>query len=446
MKVHLISIGGAVMHNLALELKRNGHTVTGSDDEVFEPSKSRLREAGLLPTEMGWKADRITADLDVVILGMHAREDNPELQRARELNLTIQSFPEFVAERSADKMRLVIAGSHGKTTTTAMVMHILQHQGMDFDYLVGSKLDGFELMVRLSDAPIIVIEGDEYLSSALDLNPKFLWYKPHVSVITGIAWDHINVFPTYEQYVHQFERFIDTLPEAAAVYYYGPDQDLSDLFQPDRSIIAEAYETPEFRVTDQGAVVTVNGHDYPMQVFGAHNFTNMQAAVRMVGELEISEEDAWTALSTFNGTARRLEKMNIPGILAYKDFAHSPSKVKATVEAVRSMYPEKYLVAALELHTFSSLNKDFIPHYKGTMNLADRAFVHYNPHVLQMKSMPDLPERYVQEQFGNVHVITNVEELKNQIVQQPPENAVYLFMSSGNWAGTDWVEVLRKRD
>ncbi|MCB0734048.1 MAG: peptidoglycan synthetase, partial [Bacteroidetes bacterium] len=352
----------------------------------------------------------------------------------------------FVAERSADKMRLVIAGSHGKTTTTAMVMHILQHQGMDFDYLVGSKLDGFELMVRLSDAPIIVIEGDEYLSSALDLNPKFLWYKPHVSVITGIAWDHINVFPTYEQYVHQFERFIDTLPEAAAVYYYGPDQDLSDLFKPDKPIIAEAYETPEFRVTDQGAVVTVNGHDYPMQVFGAHNFANMQGAVRMVGELEISEEDAWKALSTFKGTARRLEKMNIPNILAYKDFAHSPSKVKATVEAVRSMYPEKSLVAALELHTFSSLNKDFIPHYNGTMNQADRAFVHYNPHVLEMKSMPDLPEGYVQEQLGNVQVITKVEELKNQIAQQPPENAVYLFMSSGNWAGTDWVEVLRKRD
>lgn len=442
----MISIGGAVMHNLALELKRNGHEVTGSDDEIFEPSKSRLEAAGLLPSKFGWDEENIHSDLDVVILGMHARADNPELIKAQKLGLNIQSFPEYVYQCSKEKKRVVIAGSHGKTTTTAMVMHLLMKHGLEFDYLVGSKLEGFDLMVKLSDAPIIVIEGDEYLSSPIDRRPKFLWYKPHITVITGIAWDHINVSPTYENYVQQFELLMDSMEAETSLIYYELDQDLAEIAIQKTHLNGIPYRAPESKVENGSMIARVGDQEFSMQVFGDHNLANMQAAVNIGICLGLAANECWIALQDFAGTARRLEKiMERSDIVAFKDFAHSPSKVKATVEAVRKTYPDHHLVAVLELHTFSSLNKDFLPLYRHTMQPADRAIVHYHPHVFEMKRMEVLQPEWVANSFEGVQVITDMEQLVDSVVGGGRLPCVYLFMSSGNWGGINWQTVLESR-
>lgn len=442
MRIHLISIGGAVMHNLALELKRNGHAVTGSDDEIFEPSNGRLHAAGLLPKSMGWNEANITPDIDRIILGMHARIDNPELLKAQELGLTIQSFPEFVAEQSKAKKRVVVAGSHGKTSTTAMIMHVLMEQDMAFDYLVGSQLDGFELMVKLSDAPIIILEGDEYLSSPIDRRPKFMWYEPDVAIITGVAWDHINVFPTWEGYCEQFQLFAETIKKDGSLIYYQHDEVLQKVASNVSMNHIIPYESLTHTVDNSLVTVTDHGVSNEMSVFGKHNLENMNAAIIACEQLGIPRVDSLTALQHFTGTAKRLEKVyDANDIVVFRDFAHSPSKVQATVEAVKATYSNHKVIAVLELHTFSSLNKDFLPLYKNTMNAADLAYVHFNTHVFEMKKMEVLSAEHVKSNFGDVSVETDIDALWNALKSQSKTKTVFLMMSSGNFAGKDVGEL-----
>lgn len=472
MKIHLIAIGGAVMHNLALALKQNENIVTGSDDEIYEPAHSRLKKAGLLPDTEGWSADRITPDLDIVILGMHARKDNPELLKAQELGLNIQSFPEFIYNHAKDKKRVVVAGSHGKTTTTSMIMHVLRHAGRDFDYLVGALLEGFKTMVRLSDAPIMVIEGDEYLSSALDPVPKFLHYKPQVAIITGVAWDHMNVFPTYENYVEQFEKFINTLErgvrttnteadgqhvetdetnvetatsgvEQAVLFYYEKDKDLEKIAQVEglKSIGYDAFDAEIKR--GKTFLNTEGGKQVPLEIFGEHNLANLKAAYLACKELGITDEEFFAAIPTFKGAAKRLQTLAQGRTsVAYQDFAHAPSKVKATIHAVKGQYPKRHLVACLELHTFSSLSKAFLPQYRSTMNLADEAIVFFNEHTLEMKKLPPLKMGEIKACFGhpNLRVFTTQERLKEHLQDQEFKNQNVLFMSSGTFMGLDLKE------
>jgi UDP-N-acetylmuramate: L-alanyl-gamma-D-glutamyl-meso-diaminopimelate ligase len=443
MRIHLISIGGAVMHNLALELKRIGHNVSGSDDEVFEPSKTRLAEAGLLPRAMGWDQKRITADIDRVILGMHARIDNEELVKAQELGLVIQSFPEFVYEQSKNKKRIVVAGSHGKTSTTAMIMHVLMEQNVNFDYLVGSQLDGFELMVKLSDAPLIILEGDEYLSSPIDRKPKFMWYKPHVAIITGVAWDHINVFPTWEGYCHQFKLFAETITTEGSLIYYVNDEVLEGIAAETSIKNKLAYMALDHSIEESKVTVVDSGTSYTMAVFGKHNLENMNAAVMACEQIGVSRHDSLKALQHYTGTAKRLEKIyDENDIVIFRDFAHSPSKVRATVEAVKSTYEGRQIVAVLELHTFSSLNKDFLPLYSQTMAAADKAFVHFNSHVFAMKKMEELSTEEVQKHFGNVIVDSDIDSLWTQLQSLSKPKTVFLMMSSGNFAGKDLTTLL----
>lgn len=446
MKLHFIAIGGALMHNLALALHQKGYTITGSDDEIYEPSRSRLANAGLLPPQMGWHISNINADLDAVIVGMHARPNNPELLKAQELGLTLYSYPEYLYLQSQDKIRVVVGGSHGKTTTTAMIMHLLKAQGVDFDYAVGAQLEGFDLMVRLSDAPIIIIEGDEYLSSPLDALPKFLHYYPHIAVLTGIAWDHINVFPTAKKYNKQFKRFVKRLMPKSSLFYYKNDKKLQALaaLAPHQ---VTAYDTPEHVIKNNQTFLTIPYNyeaaeqplEVPLQIFGAHNLQNFQAARLVARELGLSDASILEAIQTFKGAAKRLEVLKITAQKAlYKDFAHAPSKVRASIKAVKKQYKERTLVAVLELHTFSSLNRDFLEHYEGTMGAADKAYVYYNPATLKAKRLPALFPEKVEDAFfhPNIEIHTNIETLWEQLEEEVkvPENNV-LMMSSGNWGG-----------
>jgi UDP-N-acetylmuramate: L-alanyl-gamma-D-glutamyl-meso-diaminopimelate ligase len=437
MKVHIIACGGAVMHNMAIALHLMGHQVSGSDDEIFDPALSRLKKYHLAPEQFGWFPEKITADTDIIILGMHARKDNPELARATEMGLKIYSFPEYVYEHAINKTRIVIGGSHGKTTTTAMIMHVLKTLGKDFDYLVGSQLEGFETMVRFSDAPVMVIEGDEYLTSALDPVPKFHKYKPHFALITGIAWDHINVFPTYENYVEQFKIFIDSIMPGGSLAYFSGDKDLSALAEK-ASIKTTAYNTPNYHIRS-GKVVVSKAERYTLEIFGEHNLQNAEGARLVCAEIGISEDDFYTALSSFKGTAKRLEKVyDANKLVVYRDFAHSPSKLKATVDAVRQQYPDHFMIAAFELHTFSSLNKEFLPHYQQSMDPANAAIVYFNPHVFELKKMQVLDKEDIKKAFGEkVEAIDNTEQLISKIstlksnVSGKP--CVLLLMSSGNF-------------
>lgn len=437
MKVHIIACGGAVMHNMAIALHLMGHQVSGSDDEIFDPALSRLKKHGLAPETFGWFTEKITFDIDIIILGMHARKDNPELARATELGLKIYSFPEYVYEHAINKTRIVIGGSHGKTTTTAMIMHVLKTLGKDFDYLVGSQLEGFDTMVRFSDAPVMVIEGDEYLTSALDPVPKFHKYKPQIALITGIAWDHINVFPTYENYVEQFRIFIDSIMPDGSLAYFSGDKDLSALAEK-ATVKASAYNTPNYHIRS-GKVVVSKAERYTLEIFGEHNLQNAEGARLVCAEIGIGEQDFYTALSSFKGTAKRLEKVyDANKLVVYRDFAHSPSKLKATVDAVRNQYPDHHMIAAFELHTFSSLNKDFLPHYQQSMDPADTALVYFNPHVFELKKMQILDKEDIKKAFGEkVEVIDNSEKLISKISTSKSnvsgKPCVLLLMSSGNF-------------
>lgn len=437
-RIHLISIGGAVMHNLALALKAQGHQVSGSDDEIFEPSFSRLQSKGLLPEKMGWYPKNITADIDFVILGMHAKKDNPELLKAAELGIPIYSFPEYIYEESRNKKRVVIAGSHGKTTTTAMVMHVLRERNMEFDFLVGSQLEGFEYMVKISDAPLIVIEGDEYLTSPIDLKPKFHWYKPHIAMITGVAWDHINVFPTFENYVEQFKIFINSIDENGALVWYAGDETLQKLSKSAKGKTL-VYDTPPFEQKGETVYRVYGEKKYPLKIFGRHNLQNMEGAMLVCAELGISNDDFLLAMESFAGTARRLEpKPTELFYAAFRDFAHAPSKVTATVKAVKEQFGDKRVLALFELHTYSSLRLDFLEHYAGSLDAADEKIIYLNPHVFEMKKMPVLPEKDILRVFGeDTHIVTNRDDLERMVNDAASDAKVLLMMSSGNFDG--WV-------
>ncbi len=450
MRIHLIAMGGAVMHNLALALQKNGHFVTGSDDEIYNPAKDRLEKAGLLPPKFGWFPENITSELDFVILGMHARADNPELQKALETGIKVFSFPAFIFQHAKEKKRVVVAGSHGKTTTTSMIMHVLRHAGLSFDYLVGAQLDGFETMVQLSEAPIMVIEGDEYLSSPIDRRPKFLHYRPHVAIITGVAWDHINVFPTYEEYCQQFALLLENMEPAAKLFYFEQDRDLVNIIKHSQSAInTKPYKAFDARVQDGKTLVqTPQNQEITLPIFGNHNLANLSAARHACLELGVTEEQFWEAAQSFTGAAKRLQNLfSSKEFSAWLDFAHAPSKAKATVQAVQQLNPERKLLACLELHTFSSLNKDFLPLYAGTLDPADVACVYFSPHTLEMKKMPAIDPEEIKAAFQlpRLQVFTQRTELEDFLKSQKLAGTNLLLMSSGNFGGMDikaFVEVL----
>jgi len=445
MKIHLIAIGGSAMHNLAIALKSNGHIVTGSDDEIFEPSKSRLVDYKLLPSRFGWFPENISDNIDAIILGMHARPDNPELLRAQELGLKIYSYPEFLFNHSKNKKRVVIGGSHGKTTITAMIMHVLRMLNYDFDYLVGSKIKDFDVMVRLSDAaPIMIFEGDEYLSSPIDRRPKFHWYFPDIALLSGIAWDHINVFPTYENYLEQFEKFISLINKNGPLIYNEDDIALKELAIASDNIRAIPYGSLKYNIRDGINYIMTDGGEVELCIFGKHNMMNMNGARLVCNELGISDEDFFDSISSFEGTANRLELVLRSGnSRLYKDFAHAPSKVGATVEAVREQFPNSNFVACLELHTFSSLNKDFIDEYKHTLNLPDYACVYFNEHTLAMKRLPELSVDDVVRAFdrSDLKVFVDSNEMIEWLVEVKKQNSVFLMMSSGNFDGINFNEI-----
>ncbi len=437
MKIHILACGGAVMHNIALALHRMGHEVSGSDDEIFEPALSRLKSEGICPSEFGWFPEKIVPALDFIILGMHARADNPELLKARELGIRIYSFPEYVFAHSAGKTRVVIGGSHGKTTTTAMIMHVLKTLNFDFDYLVGSQLEGFDTMVKFSDAPLMVIEGDEYLTSTLDPVPKFHKYKPQIAMITGIAWDHINVFPTFENYVDQFRIFIESIEKDGCLIYFSGDPNLVQLTE-HAGIRCLPYNTPQFHIRNNKVVVS-KGERHTLEIFGEHNLQNAEGACLVCKELGINEDDFYSALSSFKGTAKRLEKVfETDKLVIFRDFAHSPSKLKATVDAVRSQFPARRIMAVFELHTFSSLNKDFLPNYQHCMDMADESIVFYDPHVFEMKKMQIIDSEDIKLNFGNNTLPVSDQELLISKISDFKSNvsdagSVLLLMSSGNF-------------
>ncbi|WP_345951454.1 Mur ligase family protein [Mucilaginibacter sp. PAMB04274] len=452
MKVHFIAIGGSAMHNLAIALHKKGFIVSGSDDAIYEPSVSRLSRYGLLPEQNGWYPEKITPDLDAVILGMHARPDNPELLEAQQKGLKIFSYPEYVYEQSKDKLRVVVGGSHGKTTITSMILHALQAAGKDFDYLVGAQLQGFDTMVKLSDAPLIVIEGDEYLSSPIDRRPKFHLYKANLAVLSGIAWDHINVFPTFENYTEQFEIFIQTMVPGGTVFYAGNDEALQKVIAANTSKINKIkYQLPQYEVVNGITIITYKEKQYPLEVFGEHNLLNIEAARNICGELGISTDDFYSSMVTFKGAACRLELLGKnEATNIYKDFAHSPSKLKATINAVKSQFPDRKLIACMELHTFSSLNKEFLHEYAGCMNEADHAIVFIDAHTFIQKKMEPYGEDFVKEAFDmpTLQFYNQPEVLEAFLQQQDYTDKNLLLMSSGNFGGVDLndlaVKILNK--
>ena len=443
MNIHFIAIGGAAMHNLAITLKQKGYQVTGSDDEIFEPSKSRLEKYGLLPEEFGWDARRITTDMDAVILGMHALEDNPELVKARELGIKIYSYPEFLYEQTKDKTRVVIGGSHGKTTITSMIMHVLKDNGVDFDYMVGAQIEGFDTMVHLSNAAkVAVFEGDEYLSSPIDRRPKFHLYKPHIGLLSGIAWDHINVFPTFDNYVEQFREFARLMPNNGHLVYFDGDENLRKIASENASRLkVTGYnEHPANVINGKTQLVTSHGNRIRLNVFGRHNLQNISGAHLVCQLLGVADDDFYRSISTFTGAARRLEKLDETNSMTiFRDFAHSPSKLKATVEAVKQQFPDRQLTAVMELHTFSSLKKEFLPLYKDSMKEADQAFVYFSPHTIEHKKLEPITPEQVKEAFGrdDLQVFTNSDDLFAVLQKLPHSNHNFLLMSSGTFSGKD---------
>ena len=419
------------MHNLAISLSRKGYNVTGSDDAIYDPAKSNLEKAGLLPS-IGWNEDNITADIDVIILGMHARQDNVELAKAQQLGLKIMSFPEFVATECEDKKRVVIAGSHGKTTTTSIIMYVLSKLNIAFDYLVGSSVEGFDLSVKLTDAPLIIIEGDEYLSSPIDMRSKFVWYNPHVSIITGIAYDHINVFPTFDLYVKTFKDYIETHASNGIYFWFEKDDILKQLAS-ETSVRNQAYTTPQNTVNNGVTTLIYKGVHYPIEMIGEHNLENIEAASLVCEQLDISRELFFKTVSSFTGAGKRMEKVyDSPNQVVYRDFAHSPSKLEATTIAVEKAF-ETPLTAVFELHTFSSLNKAFLPLYKNTMDAADKAIVFYNLAVFEHRKMEPFQKDFVEKCFGNVQVITEVDELEKAVNTDFKKGNNILLMSSGKF-------------
>ena len=446
MQIHLIAIGGAVMHNLAIALKTKGLTVTGSDDEIFEPSLSRLKKHGLLPEKYGWHPENIHTGLDAVILGMHARADNPELLRAKELNITVYSFPEYIYEQSKNKIRVAVCGSHGKTTITSMILHVMHFHNIDVDYMVGAQLEGFETMVHLTDDnDFIVLEGDEYLSSPMDLRPKFHLYKPNIALISGIAWDHINVFPTYENYVEQFEIFIKLITNGGILVYNQDDDEVKRVCEAATNPIRKLpYSTPNYKVENGITLLETPEGNMPIEVFGAHNLNNLAGAKWICQNMGVDEADFYEAIATFKGASKRLEKIaETKTAVAYKDFAHSPSKVAATTRAVKEQYPNRKLIACLELHTYSSLNSEFLKEYEGALEFADVAVVFYSPDAVKIKQLDEVSYDQIAQSFNRKDLIiyTNPIDFKDYLFKLNLDNSALLLMSSGNYGGLNFDEV-----
>ena len=443
---HFIAIGGAVMHQLAIYLHKQGNSISGSDDVIFNPAKANLEKFNLLPKEIGWSADNINADLDGIILGMHAKVDNPELLKAQALGIKIYSFPEFIYEHSKDKKRLVVAGSHGKTTITSMIMHILKSLEMNFDYLVGSQIKGFATMVKISDAPVIILEGDEYLSSPIDNRSKFLHYQPHIAIISGIAWDHINVFPTFDSYLDTFKEFIKTLPKEGSLIFYKNDEELQELSQASKSKLIP-YKAIDVTYTDQATIVEFKGRKYNLQLFGQHNMENMHAALLACNALQIPFETSLNKLQSFEGSAKRLEPIYInfeQNNFVYRDFAHAPSKLKASLKALKTKYENKKVVGIFELHTYSSLQEVFLPHYKNSLEYADVAAIFLDEHALAIKGKSAIDNSLIQASFNSstLAIIRSKEALEAFLQNHLMNNAVYVFMSSGNFGGfniSEWI-------
>ena len=434
------------MHNLALALNQKGEFVTGSDDEIFEPSKTRLGNKGLLPAEEGWFPEKITSDIDAVILGMHAKADNPELLKAKELGLKIYSYPEFLYEQSKNKTRVVIGGSHGKTTITSMILHVMNYHGKDVDYMVGAQLEGFDTMVKITDeSDFMVIEGDEYLSSPIDRRPKFHLYKPNIALLSGIAWDHVNVFPTYENYVEQFEIFLKEITNGGSIIYNEEDAEVKRIVEASSAPIKKyPYQTPAYSVENGKTLLETPEGPMPIEIFGAHNLNNLEGARWICQLMGVDADDFYEAIATFKGASKRLEKIaETETSVAFKDYAHSPSKVKATTQAVKNQYPNRKLIACLELHTYSSLSPGFLKEYRGTLDSADSAVVFYSPHAVLIKQLEEIKIDQIAAAFDrdDLVIFTNPADFKTYLYTQDYENTCLLLMSSGNYGGLDFEDI-----
>ena len=446
MKIHFIAIGGAAMHNLALALHLKGDTITGSDDEIFDPSKSRLSASGILPKVFGWFPEKITTHLDAIVLGMHAKADNPELLKAQELGLKIYSYPEFLYEQSKFKTRVVIGGSHGKTTITSMILHVMHYFNREVDYMVGAQLEGFDVMVKLTEHnDFIILEGDEYLSSPIDRRPKFHLYKPNIALLSGIAWDHINVFPTWENYVEQFSIFVDSIVEGGSITYNIEDAEVKKVVESSENTIRKfPYQTPNYKVQGGTTLLETEEGPMPIEIFGKHNLNNLAGAKWICQQMGIDENDFYEAISTFQGASKRLEKIaETEKSIAYKDFAHSPSKVLATTNALKNQYPNRKLIACLELHTYSSLNPEFLKEYKGALDAADVAVVFYSPHAVEIKKLKTISSEQIANAFQreNLIIYTNPIAFKTFLFSQEFNDTSLLLMSSGDYGGLDFKEL-----
>ena len=446
MNIHFIAIGGSAMHNLAIALHNKGYHVTGSDDTIHDPSRSRLEKKGLLPEAFGWFPEKITQDIEVIILGMHAKKDNPELLKAQGMGLKIYSYPEFLYEQSKDKTRVVIGGSHGKTTITSMILHVLAYHDMEVDYMVGAQLEGFETMVHLTtENEFMVLEGDEYLSSPIDRRPKFHLYKPNIALLSGIAWDHINVFPTFEGYIEQFRIFTDSLTNGGIMVYNEEDAIVKEVVESSTHTIKKyPYSTPSYEIEDGITAIDTPDGMMPLEIFGDHNLQNLAGAKWICQHMGIDEDDFYEAIASFKGASKRLEKIaeNTQTVI-FKDFAHSPSKVKATTEAVKKQYENREVIACLELHTYSSLNAEFLSEYKGALDKADKAVVFYSPHAVKIKQLDEVTTAQIGAAFGreDLMMFTNPAEFKAFLLNQNLEQTAVVLMSSGNYGGLDFEEV-----
>jgi UDP-N-acetylmuramate: L-alanyl-gamma-D-glutamyl-meso-diaminopimelate ligase len=448
-KVHFIAIGGSAMHNLALALHNKGFIITGSDDEIFEPSKTRLEKAGILPATLGWHPEKINKELDAIILGMHARADNPELLKAQELGLKIYSYPEYIYQQSIDKQRVVIAGSHGKTTITSMILHVLKFHKRSFDYMVGALIEGFDTMVKLTEeAPLIILEGDEYLSSPIDKTPKFLHYHHHIGLISGIAWDHINVYPTFDEYVNQFESFAEASPKGGLLIYSENDDFAAYICKKERDDVSSIeYPAHKNDIVDGITYLITDFGKIPLLIFGKHNMRNISGAKVVCNKIGITDELFYQAIRSFKGASNRLEILNKNySTVVFKDFAHAPSKVKATTNAVKKQYERKDLVAVLELHTFSSLNKEFLSQYKDTFKAADVPVVYFNPETVKHKKLENISEKDVKDSFNSkeLKVFTDNKQLSDYLIGLDWNNKNLLLMSSGNFGGLDVKQLAKE--
>lgn len=446
MTIHFIAIGGSAMHALAIALQSKGYLITGSDDAIYGASKVALEKRDLLPAEFGWFPEKINDSLDAVVLGMHAREDNPELIRAKELGLKIYSYPEFLYEQAKDKTRVVIAGSHGKTTITSMILHVMKYHEREVDFMVGAPLEGFDNMVQLTNEnDFIVIEGDEYLASALDRRPKFHLYQPNIALLSGIAWDHINVFPTYQNYVEQFKIFLDSIVNGGILVYNEEDPEVKQLADNITNPIRKhSYSTPEYSIEDAETILNTPEGGMPISVFGKHNLNNLAGAKWVCQHMGIDEDDFYEAIGTFKGASKRLEKIaESKSSVIFKDFAHSPSKVKATTAAVKQQFEDKKLIACLELHTYSSLNAEFLKEYKDSLKNADEALVFYSPEAVNLKKLNTISKAQITDAFSknNLEVYTNSEGFRDALKNKDLDNSVILLMSSGNYGGLDLEEL-----